>query len=485
MAPVLSQVQNLEQSQDLRIPDGMPEAGRVLCCWGQCILRSKQWRSDQIQLSAGITVTVAYLPEEGGSIQKLQSWIPFQFRWDLPENCGEGSFCVQCLPGSVEARLVSSGKLSVRAGMSVLAEVWCPISREVYAPEGDCGDAEFLQREYPMQLPREAGEKSFELNETLTLPSSVPVMERLIYGRLDPEISDSRVLGDRLVFRGKGNLHVLYESSDGQLHRWDFELPYSQYVSLHQEYSPEAGASILPAVTELETELTDGGLSLRAELTGQYLVNDRQMVSLTEDAYLPGQHIQIQKSALDLPAVLESRRETIYGEQDISLEGVSMADCWINPEFPRVRPGESGTVMELPFTVQFLYSDSDGQLQRGSAQLEGTMRYPLEPDTKLSAFLSGGMKPEILHNGNAMTIQATLPVDLTALAGQGLSMVTGLDLPDNVGENPDRPSLILRRAEGTLWEIARDNGSRVSAIRRANGLESEPVPGQMLLIPVV
>ena len=141
--------------------------------------------------------------------------------------------------------------------------------------------------------------------------------------------------------------------------------------------------------------------------------------------------------------------------------------------------------MELPFTVQFLYSDSDGQLQRGSAQLEGTMKYPLEPDTKLSAFLSGGMKPEILHNGNAMTIQATLPMDLTALAGQGLSMVTGLDLPDNVEENPDRPSLILRRAEGTLWEIARDNGSRVSAIRRANGLESEPVPGQMLLIPVV
>ncbi|MBR5126228.1 MAG: DUF3794 domain-containing protein [Oscillospiraceae bacterium] len=485
VAPVLSQVQNMEQSQDLRIPDGMPEAGRVLCCWGQCVLRTKQWQGSQIQLSAGISVTVAYLPEEGGTLQRLQCWIPFQFRWDLPEDCSEGAFRVQCLPGNVDARLVSSGKLSVRARMSALAEVWCPEVREVYSPEGDCGDAEYLQQEYPMQLPREVGETTFALEDTLTLPSSAPSMERLIYGRMDPEISDTRVLGDRLVFRGKGNLHILYESSDGKLHRWDFEVPFSQYASLRHEYSPEAGVSILPAVTIFEPELADGAVSFRAELTGQYLIHDRQMVRLTQDAYLPGQSVRIQKSTLDIPAILETRRENIYGEQGIPMEGMDLVDSWINPEFPRLRAGESGTLVELPSSVQYLYSDPDGELHSGSSRIEGTMRYLVESDAKLSSFLSGGMRPEILNNGGSMMAQVTMPAELILLSGQGLPVVTGLELPDNRVKDPDRPSLILRRADGTLWDLARDNGSRVSAIRQANGLESEPVPGQMLLIPVV
>jgi LysM repeat protein len=44
----------------------------------------------------------------------------------------------------------------------------------------------------------------------------------------------------------------------------------------------------------------------------------------------------------------------------------------------------------------------------------------------------------------------------------------------------------LQRAEGdSLWDLAKKNGSTMSAIMQANALTTEPVPGQMLLIPVV
>ena len=56
-----------------------------------------------------------------------------------------------------------------------------------------------------------------------------------------------------------------------------------------------------------------------------------------------------------------------------------------------------------------------------------------------------------------------------------------------VEEQPDpgRPSLILRRCgEGGLWPVAKESGSTVEAIRKANGLEGEPESGRMLLIPI-
>ena len=37
----VNEIQNAEQTQELRLPDGMPDIGKVLCAWGQTILRGK------------------------------------------------------------------------------------------------------------------------------------------------------------------------------------------------------------------------------------------------------------------------------------------------------------------------------------------------------------------------------------------------------------------------------------------------------------
>ena len=78
-----------------------------------------------------------------------------------------------------------------------------------------------------------------------------------------------------------------------------------------------------------------------------------------------------------------------------------------------------------------------------------------------------------------------LPLQLTTTGGQGIAMVTALEQPADVVPDPQRPSLVLRRAMGeSLWDIAKKSGSTMAAIRSANKLQEEPKPGQILLIPV-
>ena len=64
-------------------------------------------------------------------------------------------------------------------------------------------------------------------------------------------------------------------------------------------------------------------------------------------------------------------------------------------------------------------------------------------------------------------------------------MLTQLNPGEPILQDPDRPALVLRRPGGeSLWELARHYGSSVEAIRAANGLESEPAPDRMILIPI-
>lgn len=485
LVPVLSQVQSMEQTQEVRIPEGMPEAGKILCSWGQAILRSKEWRTGEVSLSAGMTVWVLYLPENGGQVQCLQSWIPFQFRWDIPENCAEGTVRMLCLPKTTDARLISAGKISIRAVLSAMAEVWCPDHREICRAEGVPENVCLLQRDYPLRLPKEAGEKTVRMEETLTLPASAPKLERLLWFRMDPQITETRVMGSRMVFRGNGNGKMLYESPEGQLHSWEFELPFSQYADLSGDFGSDAQVGVLPAVTGLETEVGEEGLRLRAELTGQYVVDDRQMVSMVEDAYIPGGTLTVRQEQVEIPALLDTRRENIYGEQTLPLDGDVVVDASVQPEFPRRVSGQGDPALEVPETVQLLYYGADGTLHASAQRMENRLSIPADESAVVSAMPSGGLQSRVMTGSGEMTVKTTIPVDLSAMTGQPVPVITGLEFPERQEPDPARPSLILRRAGQSLWETAKQSGSTMEAILQANGLEKEPAPGQMLLIPVL
>lgn len=487
LASRLDQVQHMEQTQEVRLPEGMPGVQRILGVWGQILMRSKEWRGDTVQMSGGILAWVLYAPEDGSKPRKIESWIPFRMTWE-PEGEGmEGKVRILPLLRSLDARLISAGKILIRAGIAAWAQGWVPSSETVWQPEEAPSDVELLRSSWPVRLPREMGEKIFELEEELTLPPSAPQPEKLICYRMTPEMGDKKVLGNRLVFRGNGNLHLLYESEDGQLHSWDFQLPFSQFAELEESFSQDAQGDILPVVTGLELEQDDEGhFHLKAGLTAQYLVDDRMVLELTEDAYSPRRNVQIRQEALQLPVQLDSRRENLYGELTLPVQADLVADTAFLPDFPRQNREGDTLILEQPGQVQMLYYGPEGNLQSTTGKWEARQSLKADPSAQIWAVPIGVPEPQVMPGSDSISFRGEVPVQIAAQGGQGLPMVTGLTLGDMEQPDPGRPSLILRRAEnGRLWDIARDSGSTVAAIRQANALTEEPKPDRMLLIPVV
>lgn len=485
LSAAVREIQNSEQTQELKLPDGMPDIGRVLGAWGQVILRGKEWDRDSIGFSGGMMVWVLYAPEDGSAERCIDSWIPFQMKWALPEDAPEGDIRIFCLPRFVDGRSVSPRKIMVRCGIGALAEAYVPESVQVASPETVPEGVELLRRTYPVRLRKEAGEKSFLMDEELSLPESAPKPEKLVYYRLNPRIADKKVLSDKLVFRGSGNLHLLYRSDAGQLHSWDFELPFSQYAELKGEHGADAQGDVLLSPTSLELELEpDGRLRFKGALVGQYLITDKQLVELVEDAYSPGRELELEREEMELPAVLENRRENIYGEQTIPAEADVTADMSFLPDFPRQRRTENGMNLEIPGLFQVLYYGEDGALHGATARWEGQQALPADENSRITAVPVPGEPQAVAGNGQIL-VKAEMPMELTATTRQEIPMVTGFQLGEARQPDPNRPTLILRRAgENGLWDMAKAAGSTMEAIRRANGLKEEPVPGQMLLIPV-
>lgn len=473
-----------EQTQELRIPDGMPDVGRVISTWGQIVLRGKDWNDRSVGIQGGIMVWVLYQAEEEGALQRLETWIPFRSRLDMPPGEeDDGVIRAQSLLRSIDARILSTRKLMLRCALGLLVQALVPAQAEICTPGELPPDVEVLRRRYPMRLTVETGEKSFLLDEELELPGQA---RELVYFQLEPELAEQKVLGSKAVFHGLGNLHILYWNQEERLCCHDFQIPFGQYLELEQEYDEEAEIGNLLCVTSLELDVEESGLlRLRCGLVSQYAVRSRSVLDIVEDAYSPCRDVQTSVETLTLPAVLDS------GIYSVELSARIQAGEWANPgfrlEFPQVnRQGDEARIVQQG-SFDLLTRQQDGQLQEKSIQAQGEMTLAAHCTADTVVFSSRKGLVNSRREGTDWRVDTQVALDISTISRQEIPMVTAMELGPERTPEPERPALVIRRAEPdeTLWELAKRCGSTVSAIERLNALDGEPEADRLLLIPVI
>ncbi len=473
---------DLEQTQELRLPDSMPDIGKVLCGYGQALVRSKQWSRDGAGVSGGVMVWVLYLPEDGSGVRSVECWMPFQAKWDVPDRERDGVILTDCVLSNVDARSLSARKLMVRAtvGLSGLAlvenTVELPEAREL--PE----DVQVKLQEYDALVPVEAGEKMVDIDEIIPAPDAARP-EKLLYYCLHPMITDHKLMADRAVFRGTALGHALYRGEDGQLHSWNFQLPFSQYSDLDREYGPQACLHLTVVPTGLEMELReDGSLGVKCGLIGQYLVCDQQHFQVIADAYSTRRSVEMELKQVDVPKITGLVSEKLLAQGQASSNLAQVVDCVFFPDSPQMAPDTENPAAELSGRWQMLGVDEEGSLSCEYLSWQDSIPLESAGQGHIAVWQAG--YPEASVSG-MLSAGTELAVGGLVQQRKTLSLVTGLSFGEALQPLEDRPSMILRRADtNSLWELAKANATTVEKIMRANNLSQEPEKGSWLLIPV-
>ncbi len=484
---LVREVQNQELTQEVRLTDGMPDIGRVLASWGQVLIRSKEWRSGGIGVSGGVMAWVLYMPEDTQEPQSVAAWLPFQMKWDIADTQRDGAIHVVPMLRGIDARSISARKLMVRVGVGVLAQATVPGQTEIYTPDDVPSDVNILKNTYPLLIPAEAGEKAFFLEETLSFADTAPQVAKIVRFDLQPTVTEEKVVSDKVVFRGAVNLHLLYLDPQGKLNSRDFELPFSQFAQLEKEYDPASLATITLVPTSIELEQgEEEQWNFKAGLIGQYMIYSGQSVTLAEDAYSNIRTVTPQFELLNIPARLDSFQELVSIEQSAQTEVMQTADIFFSCEHPRLYREEGAAVGEMSGMFQLLGYNENGELASDTLHWEDTFSIPAAEDTQVQVSLKAMGKPYASNHGDTTTLHGELQKDVCTSWTQGLPMMVGMELGEMQEPDPDRPSVILRRAgEESLWELAKNAGSTVEAIQKANNLQQDPEENQMLLIPVM
>lgn len=482
---IISQAQKQEQTQELRITDDMPDIGRILGCWGQIMIRSKEWRNGEISASGGVKVWTLYVGENGEEPICMDGWIPFQMRWPIPDTQHDGQIQLHPFIQELECRSVGARKMMVRLSVCVHAKAFERAHEQIATPT-DLPEHMYIRKcSYPLELPVEAGEKIFAISDDFALPDGAAPIAKIVRFEVCPQIREQKVLSGKVIFRGGYTLHLLYICTEGKLHTWKTEGAFSQFADLDKDYSTAAMVNTSLLVTLAELDLNeDGAVQLKCGMCCQYIIYDRTTVEVADDAYSSQRHLKIRTEQLNLPVRLDHQMQNIPFDAFTQVDAHRVVDCNVMWHMPLVSVDDERVGVLLEGIGQLLYLDEQGKLQGATASVKEQWSMLSDPVNRVDAAVVS-ILPESEVQPGGVELAGELQLDVSVSCARGIPVITGIESGELKNTDPDRPSVILRRVgNDSVWDIAKNYNSTVERICEANALEGDPNPDKMLLIPV-
>jgi hypothetical protein len=449
------------------------------------VLRGKEWFGNSAGVSAGIMTWIAYIPDDGTEVRGLEAWIPFQMKWDIPDSQQDGVIYAIPLLKSVDARSVSARKIMVRANACVQVQAYESRETEIFKADNLPEDVQILNQTYHFDLPVEAGEKVFQIEDVLQIQGNLQNTEAIYYYEISPQITESRILGDKLLFRGIATLHALYRGSDDSIKKLNQELEFSQYTHLDNVYSTDASALITPVVTGIELDFSGEQPIIKASLSAQYVIYESKAMEITEDAYSIAHNVDSEIGTLRLLSKLDSLTENVRLSHKFTLQPKEILDVICYPGCAQKIQNGVITQVQQPVFIQIIYTDQEESLQSASAQLKQTWELSTDPDNFVDIEILSITDRQCVINSDSVEFVANMQLRAVVCSENGLQMTQRIIIRDTKEVDPSRPSLVVRRiGDNSIWNIAKQYGARVSDIRASNKLDENSGNEQILLIPV-
>ena len=477
-----------EETAEVIVPDSMPDMGRIVDCCGTVMIRSKEWNGNTAVISGAVQAAALYIPEGGGELSRVEAYLPFTLRREIGEQEAGGSLLCDCWLRSLDARMLNSRKVLVRANPGFRILALCPKEQMLAQPDNLPEQIQLRQNTYTMLLPVCCGEKSFPINDELTLPESAPGVDKILKSTFSVAIEESKMVGAKAVFKGEICLHLLYQSADGTLHTYNGQMPFSQYAEMERE-SENGEAWVLTAINDAEVD-TDGQIDshrllLTMTLLAQICVIDPVQVTLAEDAYALSGNFEPQWQKCALRARLDQQRLHANGEWTVGVEASQVLDTQVLLDRPAVRRDGESLWAVAGANVSLLYYDPDGQLQGKSLRAEVSCNTKLAESGLCRADAQPAQAPAADVRGGEAVVQMPVDFCLSSYAAKEWQNLSGGEYtPDT--QRQRRPSVVVCRAKDeSLWNLAKRNRTTVAAIQAANALRGDAAQeGEILLIPL-
>lgn len=482
-----------EETLEMIVPDACPDILRIVETDGKVLLTRKDAMEGRAELGGVIRATVLYCPDGEPGMRHLEVTIPFTCGVDA---AGVGPGCLVVASArccKADTRTINPRKVLVRAEAAVDVTVFSPRMETVCSKvlEAEQRNVEQLTETREVYLTACVQEKPFPFSDDVALSASKPAAVELLKSRVCLCRGESKIIGNKLIFKGSANVSLLYRGQDNGVYSAGVELPFSQIMEV-SGVAEDAECDMTLALTGAECALNgedDGrSVSVDLEVLAQAVVRENRILQILTDAYSTKEPLTVERSGCSMDTRQDRgvRSQNVREVWETSAPVRELAECRMTVlQVTQSQEGER-RILTAQVEVQALCLDEEGNMFAAAHPMTVPCAVDLPEGCQCFCQCEGVGDVYAAPAPGGLEVRFALDFRYCALSRRQLSALADIG-PGEVSEAAgEQPSLVLRMlGQGErLWDVAKTYGTTIADIISANELEGEAAAaGRLLLIP--
>ncbi|MBR7091933.1 MAG: DUF3794 domain-containing protein [Clostridia bacterium] len=480
---------------DFVLPDYDPDVSAVLKCVMKPMVQSRQRSADRYLVDGIVSIRVLYLDEGRCCVRCCEFTQPFSSSFLLKSGPDIRRAAVSAQTDYVNCRAVSPRRLDVHGAFTVKLTLYTT-DAQTYIENMEGQDVYVKTQELTYTAPGSYAEKTFSVNETGELGADLPPAEFIIRADTVALLRECRRMNGKAIIKGEVRTDVLYcaDAVQGKTVRSRLVLPFSQIVDaegMTEEWNCDAGVTILANDVRLQPNQNGENTLLSVSVKLLAFLNGEQdlPVRLAADAYSCRYPLQMTRQEAELEQAVQYGDDEEAFRQTVPLpsDGVAeVLDVWAEI-FPAGCVCEDGqTTLSARVLFCMLTRDTDGQVNYYEKMADYARRFACSCDGTRFRMEVTGCDFSATGNGS-VELTAQIHTVYRCFRRQRTELLTDVQ-PDEEGAFAPDPAAVkvcFAHAGEDLWEIAKNSRTPAETIRQENGLTSDILAQDtVLLIPL-
>lgn len=484
-----------EETAETIVPDYCPDIARIIDTDGKVCLHSREMRDGKAELDGTVRVTLLYTPDGEAGIRTLEFSIPFHAEGDSRLLHGCQHLMAETTIELLETRMLNPRKVFTRCKLISRVTGYRKAQLQL-CTDLDCEDALGVEKRTEQQgatFLTQIAEKDFTFTDELNLSPGREGAAEVLHSNISWSVSETKIVGSKLIFKGMLSVCVLYRAVDGQYCSVTGELPFSQIMEVDGA-SESAEVSLHMQITGSSIQISGDDpegrqLAVTVYLHAAAFLREPQEVTLLTDLYSTAYETQYDAAPLLLTEFCQSmsRRQTVRELLEIGVVAESLLSASVCCGTVNVSREGKHTVLRTHAAVKVLYLDEGGVPLMTERGIEVLCQLELPEDCRIRA--RADCTEDVQGSLGDRGIEVRFAVDFLIEAEKQTKKVCisaarlNKDAPK---ETAGAPSLVLRclGKDESVWDLAKKHNTTIAAILAANQLEEESLPhDKLLLIP--
>lgn len=480
---VFHQTKRIQESIESVVPDTNDDIGRIVSVQTEILLKSKDVTSRGVSVGGEASAVLLYITEGEDSVSFVRVTRPFSIEYESSDNEADMVPQVSLSIVNSEARILNPRKVSVV--FEICGELSCyreeSICVENILPDDGSIALHTKYEQSEIILNNSVCEKTFAINEQFAFPAGKPVPEKLFSCRTDLCVSDTQMIGSKIIVKGSARLTVIYLSAEECYPiSAEFSAPFSQIIDTGKENTESCTAFITQTsayydlIDSINSEKT---LDVEIHAVTQAVSRCRQSVNYITDAY---------SNEMPTKCIVESHQYNTASEtqliklsKDEHLNISEDCDDILCVLTSVVQAVQQQNKLSCTVGADILYRNSSGAISAVRRILV------LEGECSFTGRILGSRLCDSYFRPEGGTIDAHITVELRSFgstAAELSSVSSVLADEENMYDFEAFPTLTLVRVENEgVWELAKKYHSCVECISAAN--DTDDIKNKLLMIP--